>query len=156
MTVRNRRQSCWFALVVASVLVSSTALLAESPPAELLSLRLAPENPTLWGANASQRFLVLGKYNDGLERDITRESRFSVSDAKVVKVDQTGRVVALANGDSLLRAEFEGQSAKTQVRVSGSEVRRPFSFVRDIGGIFTKLRLQRQLLPRRRQGPRRV
>ncbi len=138
MTVRNRRQSCWFALVVASVLVSSTALLAESPPAELLSLRLAPENPTLWGANASQRFLVLGKYNDGLERDITRESRFSVSDAKVVKVDQTGRVVALANGDSLLRAEFEGQSAKTQVRVSGSEVRRPFSFVRDIGGIFTK------------------
>ncbi|MBM3803230.1 MAG: DUF1549 domain-containing protein [Acidimicrobiia bacterium] len=138
MTVRNRWRRCWLDLIVAACLVSPSALLAENSPAKLLSLRLWPENPTLWGAEASQRFLVLGEYSDGLERDITLQTRFSVSDAKVMKLDENGRVVALADGDSLLTAKFEGKAANTQVHVSGSEAKRPFSFARDIGGIFTK------------------
>src|SRR5438128_1859217 len=44
-----------------------------------LSLRLIPQEIDLRGANASQRILVLGKYADGLERDVTGQSRFSLS-----------------------------------------------------------------------------
>ncbi len=33
-----------------------------------VSLRVAPEQVTLWGNQASQHFTVLGKYADGLER----------------------------------------------------------------------------------------
>ena len=56
----------------------------------------------------------------------------------MVEVDESGRVVALANGNSGLKAQFAGRSATTEVRVSGSSESRPFSFARDIGGIFTK------------------
>ncbi len=104
----------------------------------LLSVRLVPDNVTLWGAKASQRFLVLGKYADGLEREVTAESHFQLSDEWVVRVDEGGRVVALGNGEAELSAEIAGQVAQTHLRVVGWQEQRPFSFGRDIGGIFTK------------------
>ena len=114
-----------------------TGQLAPSHPT-LLSLRLLPENPALWGVEASQRFLVLGKYSDGLERDLTTRSRFSIASPAIAKVDEEGRVVALAEGQTILGAEMEGHQVKTQIRVEGLGEKKPFSFAREIGGIFTK------------------
>ena len=111
---------------------------AEPAKVKLLSLRLFPEARNLWGAKASQQYLVLAKYSDGLERDITLQSRFSVSMPKVASVDENGRVVAVSDGTTLLTAGFQGQTAKTEFRVSGCEEKRPFSFARDIGRILTK------------------
>ena len=74
MMMRKSWWSCWLAIAVVAGLASSGALLAESPPAKVLSLRLAPENPTLWGTKAAQRFLVLAEYSDGLEREVTSQS----------------------------------------------------------------------------------
>jgi hypothetical protein len=105
---------------------------------QLLSVRLVPEEATLWGARAVQRFLVLGKYADGLERDISKRSRFSIADSGIAKVDERGRVAALADGQTVLSAQVEGRSANSRLRVEGSEEIRPFSFAQDIGGIFTK------------------
>ncbi len=112
-------------------------LVEESAP-KLLSVRLVPEGVSLWGVRAVQRFLVMGKYTDGLERDVTLQSRFSVSDDQIARVDEGGRVVALADGETVLGAEVADQMAKTVIRVEGSEQTRPFSFAQDIGGIFTK------------------
>src|ERR1022692_860255 len=47
---------------------------------QLLSLRLIPQQIVLQGATASQRIVVIGKYADGLERDATAQSHFSLSD----------------------------------------------------------------------------
>jgi hypothetical protein len=104
----------------------------------LLSVRLVPPDVTLWGPKATQRFLVLGTYADGLERDLTFRSRFSISNPEVAKVEETGRVLALADGEAILGVEVAGQMAKTTLRVKGSEETRPFSFGRDIGAILTK------------------
>ena len=103
-----------------------------------LSLRLLPEDPVLWGVKASQRFLVLARYADGLERDVTSKSRFSTADPTVAEVDETGRVAALADGHTALTARFAGQIVRTNLRIEGIQERKPFSFARDIGGIFTK------------------
>ena len=138
MRVLGEQKRRWAVLVLAAVLGLSSPSQAGSAPPKLRSLRLVPQDRTLWGAKASQHFLVIGKYSDGLERDVTAESRFSLSDPKVAKVDAGGRVVALADGGTVLKASLEGRSAKTQVRVEGSQEVRPFSFARDIGGIFTK------------------
>ena len=136
--VLGEKKRRWAVLLVGAVLGLSSASQAGSAPAKLRSLRLVPQDRTLWGAKASQRFLVIGKYSDGLERDVTAESRFSLSDSKVAKVDAEGRVVALADGSAVLTASLGGRSAKTEVRVAGSQETRPFSFARDIGGILTK------------------
>ena len=52
MTMRKSSWSCWLAIAVVGGVASSGALLAESTPAKVLSLRLAPENPTLWGTRS--------------------------------------------------------------------------------------------------------
>ena len=106
--------------------------------ARVVSLRLMPEKPRLWGADASQRFLVLAGYADGLERDVTDQSRFMVSDPGVAEVEPGGKVIARTNGEVELRSWFEGGSAATKVVIEGISQTRPFSFARDIGAVFTK------------------
>jgi len=108
------------------------------PHPRLLSVRLVPQDATLWGAKASQHFLVLGKFGDGLERDVTLQSRFSVSHPQFARVDASGRVTALASGETALKAEVNGLAAKTSIRMEGTGEERPFSFARDVGGVLTK------------------
>ena len=105
---------------------------------DLLSLRVVPEGAVIWGVKASQRFLVLGNYADGLERDVTRQSELSISGPPLATVDEEGRVRAQADGETALRAVLGDHVVEVTIRIGGSEERRPFSFARDIGGIFTK------------------
>ena len=105
---------------------------------QLLSLRLVPQNVTLWGTEASQRFVVLGEYADGLERDVTSQSRFSVSDSEVATVGEVGKVMARANGQIRLTARVGERIAETSVRIEEAKVERPFQFSRDIAGILTR------------------
>jgi hypothetical protein len=102
------------------------------------SVRLVPENRTLWGANAAQHFLLLASFGDGLERDVTSESKFTISDLEVAKLGEAGLVTAVSDGHAVLTASFRGRAAKTDVRVTGSNEKRPFSFGQDIGAILTK------------------
>ncbi len=111
---------------------------AASPPVEVLSLRLLPGNPHLWGAEASQRFLLLARYADGLERDVTGQGRFSLSPRGVAEVDAGGRVVARSNGKVVLAASFANRTVENRVVIEGISEERPFSFARDIGAVFTK------------------
>src|SRR5262245_1325947 len=79
----------------------------------LLSLRLFPQNVTLWGAGSSQRFIALGKYSDGLERDVTRASRFSLQDSSVATLSNEGRVTARSDGSTAIVVELDGQHAES-------------------------------------------
>lgn len=105
---------------------------------EILSLRIAPENTILWGTKASQQFLAFGRYSDGLERDVTSEVQFSISQPQVAEIETGGKLVALADGAATLTANLRQHTATTKFRVVGSNEKRSFSFARDIGGILTK------------------
>ena len=125
---------CATAILVYLVLV--LPLVASS--GKLLSLRILPEEPTLWGASAAQRFVLLGLYADGLERDVTSEARLTLSDDGIASMEEHGRLVARSNGTVTLRADLDGETAETRLTVSGAGEQRPFSFGRDIGSILTK------------------
>src|SRR5579872_6813937 len=79
------------------LLDSSPASRAAEPQAPV-SVRIVPERVTLHGARAGQRFLVLGTFADGLERDVTGRSRFSLSPPRLAALDPAGRLTARADG----------------------------------------------------------
>ena len=111
---------------------------ATATVSQLVSLHLLPQRVTLSGRNATQRFLAVGKFADGLERDVTSESRFSISKPHIAKIDGSGRVSVLGDGTFVLTAEFGKYASKSDVQIVGSQEERPFRFAKDIVGILTK------------------
>ncbi len=105
---------------------------------KLLSLSLHPRTVTLRRQGAFQQFLLTGTYSDGVDRDLSRQARFSLSDPRRARVDGRGRMVALAGGQVRLTAEFGGRSAESTIRVQASARTRAPSFALDLEGIFTR------------------
>ena len=64
----------------------------------LISLRILPPQPTLWSADATQRFLVLGQYADGLEREVTSRTTLSVSNTRIVTLSGKGQLRGRVDG----------------------------------------------------------
>ena len=104
----------------------------------LTSLRIIPPAPALWGARATQRVIVLGRFADGLERDLTASSQLKLSDPAVAGLDADGRLTALQDGQTQLEASVGEHRAHATVQVNDSQSNRPFSFARDIGEILTQ------------------
>src|ERR1700722_13153336 len=125
-------------LIFLSLLFMPSALVAEEREAQsagLISLQIMPQNVSLWGLQASQQFVVLGQYADGLTRDLTPKASFSVAEKAKGEIDGSGKFVARNNGDAVLTAQVGGRSAKTIIHIEGANKPQPFTFVRDIGGI---------------------
>ncbi len=122
---------------VVLLLLSGLDAVAASRP-ELASIELLPKERTLQGANASQQLLVLGRFGDGSEKDLTSEAKIHVSDPAVVRLDPSARVFALSDGTTSISAKARGLQATASLRVIRSDEKRPFSFARDIGGILTR------------------
>ena len=132
----------WSAFAIVLPFLASLAAAVEEPAPShdptLLSLRLVPEQVRLQGPEASQRFVVMGTFADGLERDLTSGSAFRLSDPALARVDDAGRVEALAPGDVTLRVEAGGRHVRSQIRIDPGSEPRPFRFDRDIASILTK------------------
>jgi hypothetical protein len=124
------------------LILAPAALPAQAAPEKHaeppVSLRVLPSEVTLWGARASQQFVVLGRFADGLERDLTSVAQFSLSDTSMGEVDSVGKLTARVSGPMVLTANFGGRSAQAIVRAGGTEKLRPITFARDIEGILTK------------------
>ena len=114
------------------------AVESKQATAKPVSLRVVPSEVMLWGPQASQHFMVIGKYADGLERDVTSSTQFSLSTATKGDIDASGKFVAHAPGDVVLTAKVSDQSAKAAIRSLGWDTAQPFTFARDIDRIFTK------------------
>ncbi len=132
---------CSTVIVVSSVFVCAMAAFEAPAPSHsptLLALRLVPEQAHLTGPEAAQRFVVMGTFADGLERDLTSDSRLRISDPELARASDAGRVVALAPGEVTLRARIGGREAQSRIRIDPGAAQRPFRFDRDIASILTK------------------
>ncbi len=105
---------------------------------DIVSIRLVPDSRTLWGKDSSQQFVVMARLADGGESDVTEQAQFSLLDAEVGAARSTGRVFAVGDGETKIRAVVGEHEARAIVRVEGSANERPFSFPRDIDGVFTR------------------
>lgn len=112
--------------------------LVRSHDPTLMSIYIIPDSTTLRGREASQRFVVMGKYSDGLERDVTLEGDFSVIDSALADVDSEGKVSGVSDGETQLKVNVEGLDVIASIRVEDALKENPISFERSISPILTK------------------
>ncbi|MEQ9408363.1 MAG: DUF1553 domain-containing protein [Fuerstiella sp.] len=73
------------------------------------------------------------------ETDVTRSVKFSVHPETVLQVDATGLVTPLADGEAVIRATRNEQTAEIRVAVSGFGNPLPINFRNQVVPVFTKL-----------------
>jgi hypothetical protein len=125
-------------LMAILAVLSAAASAASNSPARLISIRVEPGDSTLHGAGVSQRFLVMGTLSDGTEQDFTDQAAWKISDPALARIDGMARLIALADGKLTLTATVQGHSARSSMLLERTQVERPFSFSRDVAGIFTR------------------
>ena len=121
--------------------VASQSFSAKKPvakPERLVAVRIYPQDVSLWGPQSTQRFLVLAKYANGLERDVTSSARFSLSGDSKGDMDASGKFTPKKSGEAVLTAQFGGQTAKTSIRIESGHAEGRVTFAREISGIFSK------------------
>ncbi|MEM1450704.1 MAG: DUF1549 and DUF1553 domain-containing protein [Planctomycetota bacterium] len=91
----------------------------EAEDAELVSIRVVPEDPVLSVPGLQQQFAILATYSDGRERDVSARAFVEVGDIEVTSVDDRGLVTALRRGESAILARYEGRYAATSLFVMG-------------------------------------
>src|ERR1017187_5682657 len=81
--------------------ISLTVLaFAKEPKLKLTWIQAAPGDFVLAGKWASQRIVVTGRLVDGSLRDVTGQTQFKSSNAKVAVVGKTGAVTPVADGEA--------------------------------------------------------
>ena len=123
-------QFSWsFAFLLTALFASISSAVAE--------LRVAPVEVILDRPESRQQLLVSFEPESRV-RDLTRRSRYSVADSRVVVVDRAGLVEPLSEGRTeILVTADEGQQT-VPVEVTGLSVPRPVSFQNEVIPILTK------------------
>ena len=86
-----------------TLMLGAVLLWADASP-KLVSLRIMPQERTLHGKQASQQFLVIGRFADNRERDLTSQAHFALSNSATARADESGRLFATADGATVLTA----------------------------------------------------
>ncbi len=113
-------------------------------PGELTSISVETGRPAgtdfvVAGRNASQQLLITGHFSSRQVRDLTRNVSYRSADDGIVKVDKTGHVTPISEGQTTLLVQTEtGLSQTVGVRVTNIDQDVPVNFPNQIVPIFTK------------------
>jgi hypothetical protein len=135
-------------LTTVALLFASTSVNAAPPefpglgePGTLtaISFELAGQ-PVLRGKNARQQVVVTGKYTSGQLHDLTQRVAYRVDNPKILRIDATGFIVPLADGEATITARDPGgQETTLKLTVERCTEQLPVNFANEIVPIFTKL-----------------
>ena len=109
-----------FALLVG--LVTSVAF-ADAPA----KLNVYPPDVDLTTVRDRQSMIVQAAYSDGITRDVTEQATFALANTEVARL--AGNVVLpVADGETVLKVEFEGKTVEIPVVVKQATADPPVSF----------------------------
>ncbi len=124
-------------LLIPVVLVASLCHCGSVSAAELQSVAVYPPDVQLSTARGRQTVIVQAAFADGITRDVTADSKFTVTNPALVKL--AGNVLTPAgDGACELKVEFDGKTVTVPVTVKDAAVDRPISFKRDVMPIFMR------------------
>jgi hypothetical protein len=110
-----------------------------APPKEALrSIEVYPPQIRLQGPRDEQRLGVLGRHADGRAWEWTRSARYSSSDPKVARVDASGTVRPVSDGQATITVRVQGQSRSVPVTVGQAKADVPVEFAREIVPVLTR------------------
>jgi hypothetical protein len=112
--------------------------LAASAAPRTVSLRAIPASVVLNGGRASQQFVLVATDSDGLEKDVTVDGVWLVSDSGLAALSSSGRLTTRRDGTVTLTASYAGLRAKATVRIENAGSSRPITFSQEISSILTK------------------
>jgi len=101
-------------------------------------LAVAPNASTLTGPKATQQLLVHELNAGQVVADRTEAAKFTTSNAKVAKVDDTGKVTPTGNGEATITVTLDGRTATATVKVEAFEKPFEWSFVNHVQATFTR------------------
>jgi len=116
----------------------SLLFLALSCSAKPVTLRVVPSEATLTGAAATQQFIAIATDADGIERDVTNQAQWHLSNPALATLNPNARIVTTADGSLTIAVTFDGAKAQSNIRITNSSTAHPISFTKEIGAIFTK------------------
>ncbi len=120
----------------AAALLLTGSLSAAAPAPQKIAA--FPTNLAILGVEDAPQIAITGEAN-GREYDFTTEAKYSVGDAKIVRIEPNGRIFPLANGSTEITATVGGHSTKVIVKVAGMEEAQPINFANQVVPILTKL-----------------
>jgi len=139
MGLQLRPRLVVFAAVLAA-LTPAFALAADSAPAPLpkpAEILVYPPDVDLTTARDRQSLIVQARYSDGITRDITTEAKFTLADAKLVRLDKQ-TLYPVADGKTQLDVEYAGHKVTLPVTVKNAKTDPPISFKLDVMPVFMK------------------
>jgi hypothetical protein len=128
-----------------AALISSLAVVAPLAAEDLMlrSLRIETGRTKdgivrLIGQDHWQQIVVIGETVDGKPRDLTRAAKLSAAPSGIVEIQADGWLIPKADGDTILKATFEGKTAELKVQVARLEQAPAVSFTNQVVPILTK------------------
>ncbi len=113
-------------------------------PGQLVGIRVEPnldgKGLVIRSRDGRAQLFVTGEYSSGQFRDHTRKVNYASAPEGIVKIDATGLVTPLADGDvTITAADPSGKSATVPVKVIGVANDIPVNFTNQVVPVFTKL-----------------
>jgi hypothetical protein len=132
--------SCWLTALLVLIGTCAVEAAVEPTPPTPTSLSIAPHAVTIFGGDAVQRLLVVGKSGaDPALVDYSRAAKYKSSNTAVAEVSADGVVRPRSNGTADIVASFGAQTAVAHVTVEGVGSEPPISFRSQIVPLFGKL-----------------
>ncbi|HEX4611978.1 MAG TPA: DUF1549 domain-containing protein [Urbifossiella sp.] len=104
-----------------------------------LTVAAYPTQVKMRGMDDAPQLLITGTRADGREVDLTAAATFAVSDPKVARVDETGRVFPVGNGTAEIVATVNGLTVRIPVVASDMNHPLPINFANAVVPILTRL-----------------
>ncbi|MEM9646515.1 MAG: c-type cytochrome domain-containing protein, partial [Planctomycetota bacterium] len=83
-------------------------------------IEVFPANPIVQSVHAQQQVRVVAHYEDGSQRDVTREAFIESGNTEVATTEMGGLVSAVRRGEAAILARYEGSYAATTLTVMGN------------------------------------
>ncbi|MEP6673116.1 MAG: DUF1549 and DUF1553 domain-containing protein [Chthoniobacter sp.] len=129
-------------LFLTTCLLAVSGLMPAAAETGAATVEIFPADVNLKFARDKQTLVVRTTEPNGVNRDVTAAATFTLADPSKAKIEK-GVVYPLADGQTTLKVEYQGQSMEVPVKVEEARTEQPVSFRLDVMPIFMKAECNR-------------